>query len=106
MTSMFSWCTNLSGINVSNFNTSNVEYMQYMFSGCMKLESLDLSEFDTMNVIIIIVRKTPIDFSRSWEVQDAYSILCLLFFNLYIFLFVKTCFHTYILYDILIFLFF
>ena len=53
-------------------------------------------------MIIIIVRKTPIDFSRSWEVQDADSILC--FFNvLYIFLFVKIRFYSHILYNIQIF---
>ncbi|WP_407433055.1 BspA family leucine-rich repeat surface protein [Methanobrevibacter sp.] len=50
MGSMFSGCTSLTSLNVSNFNTSNVTNMSAMFSNCKSLTSLDLSSFDTSNV--------------------------------------------------------
>ena len=45
--SMFSGCTNITEINLSNFNTSLVEEMSYMFNNCSSLTSLDLSNFNT-----------------------------------------------------------
>ena len=41
---MFSGCTSLKELNLSNFNTNNVTYMEYMFSECsdelkLKLQS-------------------------------------------------------------------
>ena len=50
MNNMFYSCTNLTSLNVSNFNTSNVTNMSYMFDGCQKLTSLDVSNFNTSNV--------------------------------------------------------
>ena len=44
---MFSGCTNITEINLSNFNTSLVEEMSYMFNNCSSLTSLDLSNFNT-----------------------------------------------------------
>ena len=37
-------------LDLSNFNTSNVEDMSYMFYYCLRLEQLDLSNFNTSNV--------------------------------------------------------
>ncbi len=48
--SMFSDCRGLTSLDVSNFDTSNVTDMSYMFYGCSGLASLDLSNFDTSNV--------------------------------------------------------
>ena len=48
---MFSYCSNLPSLNLSNFNTSNVKNMGWMFDGCSKLSSLNLSNFDTSKVI-------------------------------------------------------
>ena len=48
--SMFYECENLTTLDVSNFNTSNVTAMNNMFNGCCKLTTLDLSNFDTSNV--------------------------------------------------------
>ena len=47
---MFNGCTNLTSLNLSNWNTSNVNAMNSMFYDCSKLTSLDLSHFDTSNV--------------------------------------------------------
>ena len=75
---MFQDCNQLESLDLSNFNTSNVIYMESMFNGCLKLkeiqginkldtyraenmmaffqgcselEYLDLSNFNTSNVI-------------------------------------------------------
>ena len=50
MEQMFSYCRNLTTLDVSNFNTINVTSMSYMFSNCDKLTTLNLSSFDTSNV--------------------------------------------------------
>lgn len=50
MKCMFQNCNNLENIDLSKFDTSNVKDMSYMFSICSKLTSLDLSDFDTANV--------------------------------------------------------
>ena len=34
MSDMFSECSSLKELNLSNFNTNNVTNMRYMFSGC------------------------------------------------------------------------
>ena len=50
MTSMFENCSGLTSLDISHFNTSNVTNMRGMFSYCSGLTSLDLSIFDTSNV--------------------------------------------------------
>ena len=50
MMSMFWDCFNLTNLDLSSFNTANVTGMNFMFSGCKALESLDLSSFNTSNV--------------------------------------------------------
>jgi surface protein len=47
---MFYDCKNITGLDLSNFNTSNVTNMSYMFRGCKNITELDLSSFDTSNV--------------------------------------------------------
>ena len=47
---MFSYCRNLTELDLSNLNTSNVTNMGSMFDNCSRLKSLDLSEWDTSNV--------------------------------------------------------
>ena len=51
MSYMFRGCSSLKSLDLSNFNTPNVERMGYMLSDCSSLESLDLSNFNTPNVI-------------------------------------------------------
>ena len=51
---MFNGCSNLESLDVSSFDTSKVTSMGYMFSGCSKLESLDVSNFDTSNTTNIM----------------------------------------------------
>ena len=40
----------LASINISHFNTQNVETMNGMFDGCSSLTSIDLSILNTSNV--------------------------------------------------------
>ena len=47
---MFCWCSLLTNINLSNFNTQNVTNMSYMFCGCSSLTNINLSNFNTQNV--------------------------------------------------------
>ena len=47
---MFSGCQNLTSLDLSNFNTEDVQYMSGMFRGCSSLTSLNLSNFKTENV--------------------------------------------------------
>ena len=47
---MFSDCSSLKNINLSNFNTNNVTNMIGMFSGCLSLKDINLSNFNTNNV--------------------------------------------------------
>ena len=50
MERMFSSCRSLTELDLSDLNTSQVTNMQNMFSGCSNLISLDLSNFDMSNV--------------------------------------------------------
>ena len=50
MGSMFSHCYDLTSLDVSNLDTSQVTNMNSMFFGCSSLTSLDVSNFDTSNV--------------------------------------------------------
>lgn len=47
---MFYNCIGLTSLDLSKFNTQNVENMRNMFRRCKGLNSLDLSKFDTQNV--------------------------------------------------------
>ena len=47
---MFYGCSSLTNIDLSNFNTNNVNNMGSMFSGCSSLTNIDLSNFNTNNV--------------------------------------------------------
>jgi len=53
MNSMFAGCSSLTSLNLSNFDTSCVISMSSMFSGCSSLTSLDLSNFNTSRVTIM-----------------------------------------------------
>ena len=48
---MFQGCSKLTSINFSNFDTSKVTAMGYMFYDCSSLISLNLSSFNTSNVV-------------------------------------------------------
>ena len=51
MDGMFSYCKNLTLLDLNNFNTANVTIMGNMFNNCSALESLNLSSFNTEKVI-------------------------------------------------------
>jgi surface protein len=50
MEGMFRYCEKLTSLDLSNFNTSKVTSMTQMFYYCAKITSLDLSSFNTSNV--------------------------------------------------------
>lgn len=45
MNGMFTFCTMLTNLDVSQFETPNVEDMRNMFDSCQSPKSLDLSKF-------------------------------------------------------------
>ena len=47
---MFEECNDLTKLNLSNFDTSKVTDMRWMFNNCCNLTTLDLSSFDTSKV--------------------------------------------------------
>ena len=50
MDNMFEGCSSLTSLDLTNFKTSSVKRMIFMFSQCSSLTSLDLSKFDTSSV--------------------------------------------------------
>ena len=50
---MFEGCSKLTSIDVSSFDTSNVNSMTDMFNGCAELNQLDISKFDMSKVLYI-----------------------------------------------------
>lgn len=50
MQQMFSQCSSLTSLDVSNFDTSKVRTMEGMFASCSSITNLDLSNFNTSGV--------------------------------------------------------
>ena len=48
---MFSFCENITYINLTYFNSKNVSDMSYMFSNCYNLRNINFSSIDTKNVV-------------------------------------------------------
>ena len=65
MSNMFKECESLKSINLFNFNTKKVKNMSYMFCKCESLISLDLSSFDTK-----IVKNMEYMFSETHSLQS------------------------------------
>jgi surface protein len=64
MSSMFTWCNNLTELDVSSFDTSKVTDMGSMFMSCSKLAELNVSNFNTENVVYmngIFAQTTALD---------------------------------------------
>ena len=50
---MFYECSSLEELNLSNFNTNNVNDMSYIFYECSTLKDLNISNFNTDMAVII-----------------------------------------------------
>ena len=50
MNRLFSYCSSLTSLDVTHFNTAKVTNMNNMFSNCSSLTSLDVTYFNTANV--------------------------------------------------------
>lgn len=61
---MFMNCSSLVSINVSNWDTRNIQDFSYMFSGCQSLTALDVSRWNTANA-----RKMDFLFSECHNVE-------------------------------------
>lgn len=48
---MFEYCNNLREVNLENFDTKNVYDMERMFCDCEKLERINVSQFNTGNIL-------------------------------------------------------
>ena len=83
MNYMFSMCYSLESIDVTHFDTSNVEEMGRMFDGCELFTELDLSSFVTTkltdihgmfgycdNLLILDLRQ--MDFSNVTDSEDLF----------------------------------
>ena len=53
MDSMFQGCSSLTSINLNNINAKLVKTMDYMFSGCANLTSINLPNLRALNLISI-----------------------------------------------------
>ena len=53
MNGMFFWCSSLKNINLSNFNTNIVKDMSRMFSKCSSLSNINLSNFNSNNATVM-----------------------------------------------------
>ena len=62
---MFYHCTNLTSLDLSNWNTDNLTDIEGIFEGCTRLTSLNLSNWDTSNVTTKISA-----FSKIREIVD------------------------------------
>ena len=63
MSYMFYGCSSLTSLNLSNFNTNNVNNMNHMFSYCSSLTSLNLSNTHNvkdMSIKVFILLKLKI----------------------------------------------
>ena len=54
MKSMFSYCSSLKKLNLSNFNTNNVIDMIGIFYKCLSLKELNISNFNIKKVAYMI----------------------------------------------------
>ena len=61
MGGMFGNCCLLTTLDLSNFDTSSVEYFDGMFDSCKSLTSLDLSNFNTGKAITMHAMLCSID---------------------------------------------
>jgi len=50
LTYLFTSCSELTGVDVSNWNTENIESINAMFYGCSKLTGIDVSNWNTANI--------------------------------------------------------
>jgi len=53
---MFNECSSLKKVDISSFNTENINRMELMFNGCKSLEGLNLSNFNTKNTRFMNLR--------------------------------------------------
>ena len=77
---MFSYCSSLTSLDLSNFNTNNVTKMNSMFSYCSSLTSINLSNFNTKNVeymedIFLDMNKNCNLICNDWKIQKIRKII-------------------------------
>ena len=75
---MFSGCSSLTNLDLSNFNISKVTRITSMFNGCISLEELNLKNFDTRKVTAAIGKKGmfievkyPVYVGENWNLLES-----------------------------------
>ena len=72
MEGMFRGCYSLKELNLTNFNTNNVAYMNGMLCGCSSLKEINLTNFNTNNVhdMYGMFFDCPDDLKRKIELEN------------------------------------
>ena len=70
---MFSGCSSLKELNLSNLNTKNVTDMSNMFSGCSLLKKLNIPNFNTNNVINMNYMFSKCSMQLQNKIKDQYK---------------------------------
>ena len=73
MRGMFEHCVSLKSVDLSQFKTNNLKYIDYMFDGCINLTSVDLSSFNLEHIE-----------DMSYTFQNCHNLLAIKFPNNYI----------------------
>ena len=69
---MFSGCSSLNEINLHNFKTNKVTYMDSMFYECSSLKDIDISSFDTRKVTNMIAMFGECSDELTTKVQEKF----------------------------------
>ena len=80
---MFSGCSSLNNLDISNFNTTEVTNMAYMFHNCSSLTDLDLQNFNTEKVTNMnsMFREcsslTKLNFGENFDTKKVTDMMCM-----------------------------
>ena len=57
MSNMFNYCTSLTSLDLSNFDTSQVTNMDGMFIGCESLRDIKINDETSANKLIVQIKE-------------------------------------------------
>ena len=70
---MFSGCSSLKELKLTNFNNNNVTDMSSMFSNCSSLKELNLTNFNTNNVTDMRWMLRGCSEVLKWKIKSEYK---------------------------------
>ena len=86
MQNMFHECSSLTSLNLSNFDTSKVKDMSRMFQGCSSLTSLNLSNFDTPKIewmMFMFNYCTNLEYINMLKLKEGFYTGLVYYFNMF-----------------------